>query len=81
VITMRPLNKTTIELIDKLKKLNIKFKSGYFGGSSYCVGNVVEKPAKVFNLSVMLDGEYGKVEINLFGKNNKFSRTRKFHFI
>jgi len=42
---------------------------------------VVEKPAKVFNLSVMLDGEYGKVEINLFGKNNKFSRTRKFHFI
>ncbi len=68
MITMRPLNKTAIELIDKLKGLGIKFKPGYFGGSSYCVGIEVEKPAEVFNLGVMLGGEYGKVEFDLIGR-------------
>ena len=68
MITMRPLNKTAIDLIDKLKGLGIKFEPGYFGGSSYCVGVKVEKPAEVFNLGVMLGREYGKVEFDLIGK-------------
>jgi hypothetical protein len=65
MITMGPLNKTAIELIDKLKGLGIKFKPRYFGGSSYCVGIEVEKPAEVFNLGVMLGREYRKVEFDL----------------
>ena len=68
MITMRPLNKTAIELIDKLKGLGIKFKPGYFGGSSYCVGIEVEKPAEVFNLGAMFGGEYGKVEFDQLGR-------------
>lgn len=66
---MKALNQTASELMNKLDSIDVKYQSGYFGGSSYCIGVIVNGIDNAFKLGQQLIEYKGVLGVDVIGKN------------